>query len=262
MAVLREVGVPSIKNQAAYINKLATYEKELGTATAGLIGLHTCLEERTENDLVMMLKTFDEAYVLLNNQRAFHSLDSLERGLNCRVRFSPYQNDLQVGLSRLTENLEGKTREVSCCVVGSAMFALLALRAGLEIEAGYNPENFHALAVVPGERKFFDVDQNYSGWHHFRSSRVIITGSPFLFIPSLIIFNVDCQKGRKAPTGLLQQLALAETINPYYVELYKLRSSLLKEIGDLPAARQCEKEAKTLELLVNLGSDLRELAAH
>lgn len=236
-AFLESVDIPNPYNSSTFVPRLLELEQSLGTVRSALVGLMTVSPNITLPDIIEGLEAFDRITAKAEKKLDgywFWKLRRLYRAFAPKLIFAWRENDLHPGLLNFERNLGGEKNVVGDCVVGTALFTLLAQELGFAATAGTLSDKGHVFAYFYKENRFFDIHPraDFFGqgtvlrFSRFRSSRRHILGSAFLFVASLIIMKIrfgEAVRSEGKALETLELLASAEAINPWhdYISRYK-----------------------------------------
>ena len=155
-----------------------------------------------------------------------------------RLKFCD-QDDFAVAVKRLVWNSRRFTpnREVANCIICASIFALLPLSLGKEAGEARKITRVHDEAFVRDGQRFsyyerFEDHPHFVPTASFAASCDMgyLFSCSFAFIASLLIKRVARSTWRRSSAkevdSFLEMLALAEAINPFHAELYKIRAAI------------------------------------
>lgn len=229
----------------AFTDSLAGLEDNLGTSRAVLIGLIASRRKASKEDALEGLDSFERIKERMPQKRE----DDPEKDLLSLfdlaatfLSFSRVQNDFLQTLSIYEANLAGEALETGNCINCSGLFALLAASLG-HLSAEFHPINsYHNSTYFPESGLYFDMQEIGAGLYDHPLGIELpgegVRSSLFSLVSSALALDVFLSLKMGAYSRddieiMYNQLECAEAVNPFYINIYRLKAVLSLKL-DLP----------------------------
>lgn len=256
-AYVRQQQDVSLQQPELFIEKLEQIENDIGTWGALVFGLLSVsrddLAQGFDNFFTLTDKLKQETNdenLFTNNPHLFDRLGFILPWINF-YEYSQYR--FGAGLFRIRNYfLFDKTlkAKIGNCIVDAALIASLMLYAGFTVGEGRNSRYLHSAVYLPGPQYqdfcLWTVNHERVGFGQRKFDPEDRFSGPLSFIATLIVFKYynkitstltppskgGEKKAIKYFEQILNELSVAETINPFLSRVYVLKREIYRELGD------------------------------
>ncbi|MFA4858916.1 MAG: hypothetical protein WC901_02055 [Candidatus Margulisiibacteriota bacterium] len=262
IAQIREIGLPNLDDPLHFVDRVIKIERALGTVPAVLCTQVAACHHSRLTAAEKGLQLLETVRTAMPASLASAPEDIL--GLYCfaspALKFGD-NTDLISGMETFLCNLSGSEHPVGNCQITGILFGLIGISLGISVEEERCYMTFDRMYVHSGV-KLFSASQSWlyqtiheagnptdasfvpAGQPDFSSSDHF-SGSIYSFISSILINKVMFRTWgtkihsltRQEKHKLLKMLSVAERINPYNNQLYRLRSKIYASLGNQAAAQ-------------------------